>query len=73
VASVDQAGFFQDAPRLRDEWEDDLVLRRYLERSLPPEVPGMCRRQDAAEFVATALKVSPQRLRDYIHPRSSWG
>jgi acyl-CoA dehydrogenase len=38
VASVDQSGFFQDAPRLRDEWEDDLALRRYLERVLPPEV-----------------------------------
>jgi acyl-CoA dehydrogenase len=38
VASVDQTGFFQDGPRLRDEWEDDVALRRYLERSLPPEV-----------------------------------
>jgi acyl-CoA dehydrogenase len=38
VATVEASGFFQDAPRLRDEWEDDLALRRYLERVLPPEV-----------------------------------
>jgi acyl-CoA dehydrogenase len=31
-------GSFQDPPRLRDEWEDDLALRRLLERVLPPEV-----------------------------------
>ncbi|MBW3658876.1 MAG: acyl-CoA dehydrogenase, partial [Actinobacteria bacterium] len=36
--TVDQTGFFQEPPRLRDEWEDDLALRRYLERVLPPEV-----------------------------------
>ncbi|MBW3619607.1 MAG: acyl-CoA dehydrogenase family protein [Actinobacteria bacterium] len=36
--TVDQTGFFQDPPRLRDEWEDDLALRRYLERVLPAEV-----------------------------------
>ncbi|MBW3664527.1 MAG: acyl-CoA dehydrogenase family protein [Actinobacteria bacterium] len=35
---MDQAGFFQDAPRLRDEWEDDHALRAYLERVVPADV-----------------------------------
>jgi acyl-CoA dehydrogenase len=35
VTTVDQTGFFQDPPGLRDEWEDDLALRRYLERVVP--------------------------------------
>jgi acyl-CoA dehydrogenase len=38
VATIESSGFFQDAPRLRDEWEDDLALRRYLERVLPADV-----------------------------------
>ncbi|GGI04963.1 hypothetical protein GCM10011354_11710 [Egicoccus halophilus] len=33
-------------------------------------LPGVHRRQDAAEFVSTALKMSPQRLHEYVHPRS---
>jgi acyl-CoA dehydrogenase len=38
VGTVESTGFFQDAPRLRDEWEDDLALRRYVERVLPEDV-----------------------------------
>lgn len=38
MTTVDQTGFFQDAPRLRDEWEDDHALRAYLTRVLPPDV-----------------------------------
>ncbi len=38
MTSVDQAGFFQDPPRLRDEWREDHALRAYLARVLPPEV-----------------------------------
>lgn len=38
MATIDQTGFFQDAPRLRDEWADDVVLQRHLERVLPPDV-----------------------------------
>jgi acyl-CoA dehydrogenase len=38
VSTVEETGFFQDAPRLRDEWEDDLALQRYLERVLPADV-----------------------------------
>ncbi len=36
--TVEETGFFQDPPRLRDEWEDDHALRAYLERVVPPEV-----------------------------------
>ncbi len=35
MSSVDQTGFFQDPPALRDEWQEDLALRRYLERAVP--------------------------------------
>ena len=36
--TVEETGFFQDPPRLRDEWEDDHALRAYLSRVVPPEV-----------------------------------
>jgi len=38
MATVDQTGFFQAPPRLRDEWEDDVALQRLLERVLPRDV-----------------------------------
>jgi acyl-CoA dehydrogenase len=38
MTTVESTGSFQDAPRLRDEWEEDLALRRYLERVLPADV-----------------------------------
>jgi alkylation response protein AidB-like acyl-CoA dehydrogenase len=38
MTTVEQTGTFQDPPRLRDEWADDLALQRYLARVLPPEV-----------------------------------
>ena len=38
MTTIDQTGFFQDGPRLHDEWSDDLVLQRHLERAMPPEV-----------------------------------
>ena len=38
MTTIDQTGFFQDGPRLHDEWADDLVLQRHLERVLPPDV-----------------------------------
>jgi acyl-CoA dehydrogenase len=38
MGTVESTGFFQDGPRLRDEWEDDLALQRHLERVLPSDV-----------------------------------
>lgn len=38
MTSIDQTGFFQDPPRLRDEWSEDPALRGYLARVLPPDV-----------------------------------
>jgi acyl-CoA dehydrogenase len=38
VTTVDQTGFFQDEPRLRDEWTEDVAFRRMLARLLPEEV-----------------------------------
>ncbi len=36
--TIDQTGFFQDAPQLRDEWGEDPAFRRMLQRLLPEEV-----------------------------------
>jgi acyl-CoA dehydrogenase len=38
VTTVDQTGFFQEAPSLHDEWHGDHALRSYLRRVLPAEV-----------------------------------
>lgn len=38
MTTVDQTGFFQEPPRLEDEWRNDPALRHLLERVLPPEV-----------------------------------
>jgi acyl-CoA dehydrogenase len=80
VASVDQSGFFQDAPRLRDEWEDDLALRRYLERALPPEVhdevvPSLA---EMGHLAANELKAWSDELDTAAHeprlrPFDAWG
>jgi acyl-CoA dehydrogenase len=80
VTSVDQTGFFQDAPRLRDEWEDDLALRRYLERTLPPEVheevvPSLA---EMGHLAANELKVLSDELDSAAHeprlrPFDAWG
>jgi acyl-CoA dehydrogenase len=80
VTSVDQTGFFQDAPRLRDEWEDDLALRRYLERTLPPEVheevvPSLA---EMGHRAATDLKAWSDEMDDLaneprLRPFDAWG
>jgi acyl-CoA dehydrogenase len=58
VPTVESTGTFQDPPRLRDEWEDDLALRRYLERVLPPDVRAEVEPSLAAmgHLAATELK-----------------
>lgn len=38
MTTVEQTGFFQDGPVLRDEWTEDVALRRVLGRMVPPEV-----------------------------------
>lgn len=38
MTTVDQTGFFQDGPQLRDEWSEDVAFRRMLARLLPDEV-----------------------------------
>ncbi|MFA9444384.1 acyl-CoA dehydrogenase family protein [Egicoccus sp. AB-alg6-2] len=38
MGTVEETGFFQDPPRLHDEWAEDLALQRYLERVLPADV-----------------------------------
>ncbi|MBW3562401.1 MAG: acyl-CoA dehydrogenase family protein [Actinobacteria bacterium] len=38
MTTVDQTGFFQEGPQLRDEWSEDRALRHLLHRALPSEV-----------------------------------
>jgi acyl-CoA dehydrogenase len=78
--SVDQTGFFQEPPRLRDEWEDDLALRRYLERALPAEVheevaPSLA---EMGHLAANDLKAWSDEMDDAAHeprlrPFDAWG
>lgn len=62
--TVDQAGFFQDGPQLRDEWAEDLGLQRLLGRVLPPDVlaaitPDLA---EMGELAATELLELHQRM-----------
>jgi acyl-CoA dehydrogenase len=38
MRTIDETGFFQDPPRLRDEWAEDPAIRNYLARVLPHDV-----------------------------------
>jgi acyl-CoA dehydrogenase len=80
MATVDQTGFFQDGPRLRDEWTEDTAFRRMLARVLPAEVlAGVT--PDLAEMgllAATTLKEHADALDTDAHePRlvrfDAWG
>ncbi|MEX2505101.1 MAG: acyl-CoA dehydrogenase family protein [Egicoccus sp.] len=80
MGTVEDTGFFQDPPRLRDEWEDDLAIQRYLERVLPPEVhaevvPSLA---EMGHLAATDLKTWSDAMDDPAHePRlrsfDAWG
>lgn len=80
MTTVDQTGFFQDPPRLVDEWHEDLALRRYLERVLPRDVrteiePTLA---EMGVLAATDLKVwSDEMDRREQEPRlrsfDAWG
>jgi acyl-CoA dehydrogenase len=77
---VERTGTFQDPPRLSDEWGEDLALRRYLERALPPDVLAEIT-PDLAEMgllAATELKALSDRMDDREHearlrPFDAWG
>ena len=58
MGTVEASGFFQDPPRLRDEWEDDLAMQRYLERVLPADVHAEVRPSlaEMGRLAATELK-----------------
>ncbi len=73
-------GTFQDPPRLRDEWQGDVALRRALERLLPADVrdavtPGLAALGVEA---ATTLRTLADRLDDrrtepHLVPFDAWG
>lgn len=54
MRGVDQTGFFQTGPQLRDEWSQDPALRRLLARLLPDDVLGKIEPELADLGVATA-------------------
>jgi alkylation response protein AidB-like acyl-CoA dehydrogenase len=80
MGSVEATGFFQDPPRLRDEWEDDLAIQRYLERVLPPEVHA-----EVVPSLATMGRLAATDLKDWsdamddpaqeprLRPFDAWG
>jgi acyl-CoA dehydrogenase len=80
VTTVDQTGFFQDPPRLRDEWADDLALRRYLERVLPEDVRAEVEPElaEMGQLAATTLKDDSDRMdrrenEARLRPFDAWG
>jgi acyl-CoA dehydrogenase len=80
VGTVDQTGFFQDPPRLRDEWEHDLALQRYLERVLPADVHAEVTPSLATmgRLAATDLKAWSDEMDDpanepRVRPFDAWG
>ncbi|MFP5309549.1 MAG: acyl-CoA dehydrogenase family protein [Actinomycetes bacterium] len=80
MTTVDQTGFFQDGPRLRDEWTEDTAFRRMLARVLPADVLAGIE-PDLAEMgvlAATTLKDHADALDTAAHePRlvrfDAWG
>jgi acyl-CoA dehydrogenase len=79
-AGVERTGTFQDPPRLHDEWGDDLALRRYVERVLPPDVRAEVEPELAAmgALAATDLKhwsdLMDQREHEpRLRPFDAWG
>ncbi|GGI08805.1 acyl-CoA dehydrogenase family protein [Egicoccus halophilus] len=80
MGTVEQHGFFQAPPRLRDEWEDDLALRRCLERLLPTDVhhgvvPTLA---ELGRLAATDLKAWSDAMDDpaeepRLRPFDAWG
>ncbi|MFA9429862.1 acyl-CoA dehydrogenase family protein [Egicoccus sp. AB-alg2] len=80
MGTVEETGFFQDPPRLRDEWEDDLALQRYLARALPPDVhaevvPSLA---EMGHLAATDLKAWSDTMDDpanepRLRPFDAWG
>jgi acyl-CoA dehydrogenase len=77
---VETTGSFQDPPRLRDEWEDDLALRRYVARVLPDDVRAEVEPElaELGLLAATELKELSDRLdRREAEPRlvpfDAWG
>jgi len=80
MTTVERTGTFQDPPRLRDEWEDDLALRRLVERTVPPEVRAEIEPSLAAmgRLAATDLKNWSDEMdrRDHeptLEPFDAWG
>jgi acyl-CoA dehydrogenase len=79
-SSTPEGGTFQDPPRLRDEWEDDLALRRYLERVLPEDVRSEVEPElaEMGLLAATQLKAWSDEM-DQVHneprlvPFDAWG
>jgi acyl-CoA dehydrogenase len=80
VTTVDQTGFFQDPPRLHDEFTQDVALRRYLERVLPEDVlaeiePGLAEMGllAAGELKASSDAMDRPENEPLLRPYDAWG
>ncbi len=80
MTTVDQTGFFQDPPRLRDEFAEDLALRRYLERVLPEDVlaeiePSLAEmgRLAAGDLKTWSDAMDRREHEPVLHPFDAWG
>ena len=80
MTTVESTGFFQDPPRLRDEYADDLALQRYLERVLPPEVreeiePGLAEMGAlaAGELKELSDAMDRREHEPRLHTFDAWG
>ena len=80
MTTIDQTGFFQDGPRLHDEWSDDLVLQRHLERAMPPEVlaevtPSLAEMGQlaAGELFQLSREMDRRENEPRLRPFDAWG
>ena len=80
MTTTDQTGFFQDGPRLHDEWADDLVLQRHLERVLPADVladitPSLAEMGQlaAGELFALSREMDRRENEPRLKPFDAWG
>jgi acyl-CoA dehydrogenase len=80
MTTIEQTGFFQDPPRLHDEWADDTVFQRHLERVLPPDVladitPSLAEMGAlaAGELFELSMAMNRRENEPALVPFDAWG
>ena len=75
---MDDGGFFQDPPRLGNQYDDDALLRGFLARALPPDAlrdvePSLHRMGEAAAGRLLDLSRAHRREEPEHVPFDAWG